>query len=70
MVFGLCTKVLEDRLLPVSLHIVPIVNLAMANGVVDTIARGLSIGECFIANEEVEVLHAALRCEMARLRWN
>ena len=69
VVLGLCTQVLEDRLLPVSLHVVPVLDLAMADGVVDAVARGLSVGECFIAYEEVEVLDAAFRRKMSGFGW-
>ena len=69
VVFGLSLHVLEDALLPVSLHVVPVLDLAMADGVVDAIARGLSVGECFIAYEEVEVLDAAFRRKMSGFGW-
>ena len=64
MVLGLCTKVLEDRLLPIPLHVVPILDLTVADGVVHTITGGLGVGEGFVADEEVEVLYAALGREM------
>ena len=44
MVLGLCTKILEDRLLPIPLHVVPVLDLAVADGVVDAIAGSLGIG--------------------------
>ncbi len=60
VVLGLRTKVLEDRLLPIPLHVVPVLDLTVADGVVDAIAGGLGVGEGFIADEEVEVLDASL----------
>jgi hypothetical protein len=69
MVLRLCAEVLEDRLFPVSFHVVPVVDLTMANRVVDTISRCLRVSKCFVANEEVEVLDPALRGEIARLCW-
>ena len=60
MVLRLCTKVLEDGLLPVTLHIIPVVDLTMTNGIADSIAWGLRIGECFIADEEIKILYTTL----------
>ena len=65
MVLGLRTKVLEDRLLPISLHVIPVLYLSVTNGIVDTIARSLGIGHSLIANEEVKVLDPAFGREMA-----
>lgn len=61
MVLRFRTQVLEDRLFPVSLHVVPVVNHAVSNGVVNVITRRLLVGDCFIANEEVKILHASFR---------
>jgi hypothetical protein len=69
MVLRLRAEVLEDRLLPVSLHVIPVVDLTMANRVVDTISWRLRISKCLVANEEVEILDPALRGEIARLCW-
>ena len=69
MVLRLRAEILEDRLFPVSLHVIPVVDLTMANRVVDTVSRRLRISKRFIANEEVEVLDPSLRGEIARLCW-
>ena len=69
MVLRLCAEILEDRLFPVSLHVIPVVDLTMANRVVDTVSRRLRISKRFIANEEVEILDPSLRGEIARLCW-
>ena len=69
MVLWLRAEILEDRLFPVPLHVIPVVDLTMANRVVDTVSRRLRISKRFIANEEVEVLYPSLRGEMARLCW-
>ena len=66
MVFRLGAEILEDRLLPVAFHVIPVVNHAVADGVVDAIAGRLGVCEGFIANEEIEVFDAAFRSEMAR----
>lgn len=61
MVFWLCSQVLEDRLLPVPLHVIPVFNLAVSDGVVDSISGCLRVGEGLIADEEIEVLYPSLR---------
>ena len=70
VVLGLRTKVLKDRLLPISLHVIPVLYLSVTNGVVDAIARSLGIGHSFIADEEVKVLDPAFGCEMTGFRGN
>ena len=69
MVLWLRPEVLEDRLFPVTLHVIPVIDLTMANRIVDTVSWRLCIGERLVANEKVEVLDPALRGEMARLGW-
>lgn len=64
MILRLCTQVLEYSLLPITLHMIPIINHAVANRVVDTISRCLGICECLVSDEEIEVLDTPLRCEM------
>lgn len=58
MVLWLASQVLEQAMLPVSLHVIPIFNLAMSNRIVDLI--GLAVGQCFVTNVKVEVLDALL----------
>ena len=65
VILGLRTKVLEDRLLPIPLHVIPILYLSVTNGIVDAIARSLGIGHSLIADEEVKVLDPAFGREMA-----
>ena len=43
MVLGLGAQVLEDRLFPVTFHVIPIINHAMTNGVVYAIAGRLGV---------------------------
>jgi len=69
MVLWLRPEVLEDRLFPVTLHVIPVIDLTMANRIVDTVSWRLRIGERLVANEKVEVLDPALRGEIARLGW-
>lgn len=63
MILRLGPQVLEDALLPVPLHLVPVLNHAMLDGVVDGVR--LVVGQCLVTNEEVEVLDATLRGEVA-----
>ena len=70
VVLGLCTQVLEDRLLPVALHIIPVLDLTMADGVVDSVARSLSVRNCLIADEEVKVLHSSFGRKVTGLGGN
>lgn len=43
MVLRFRSQILEDRLLPVSLHVIPIINLAMTDRVVYTVSWGLRV---------------------------
>lgn len=67
MILGLCSQILEDRLLPIPLHVVPVINLPMTNRIVHAVAWSFGIRESFVADEEVEVLNPALRCKMTWL---
>ncbi len=69
MVLRLCPEVLEDGLFPITLHVIPIIDLTLADRVVDTVSRCLCISKRLIANEEIEVFDSTLRGEMARLGW-
>lgn len=59
-------EVLEDALLPVTLHVVPIVDHAVLDRVVDVVR--LAVGEGLVSDEEVEVFDAALGGEVRRRR--
>lgn len=65
MVLWLRAQILEDRLLPVALHVVPVVNHAVADGVVHSVSRRLRVGECLIADEEIKILNTPLRRKVA-----
>ena len=60
MILWLRSQILEDGLLPVPLHVVPILNLTMADGVIDTISGGLRVRKCLVANEEIEIFNSSL----------
>lgn len=62
VVFGFSSEVLEDRLFPEPLHVIPIINLAVSNGIVYAIARRCRVRDGFIADEEVKILNTALAC--------
>jgi len=70
MIFGLCAQILEDGLLPVPFHVIPVLDRAVTDGVVDSI--GLGVGQCLVADEEVEVVDTPLARQVPRLgrhRW-
>lgn len=62
VIFRLSSQVLEDRLLPVPLHIIPVLNLAVSDRIVDAISRSLRIRKGLIADEEVEIFDSSLGC--------
>jgi hypothetical protein len=65
MVLGLGAQVFEDALLPVALHMIPVFDHSVANGVVYAIR--FRVGDRFVANKEVQVLNTALGGEMTGL---
>ena len=67
VILWFCTKVLEDGLFPVSLHMVPVVDLPMSDRIVNTIPGSLCIREGFVTNEEIQVFYSAFRCKVTRL---
>ena len=69
MVLRLRPEVLEDCLFPVTLHVIPVIDLTMANRIVDTVSWRLRISKRLVADEKVEVLDPAFRGEIAGLGW-
>ena len=65
VVLWLRAQILEDRLLPVALHVVPVVNHAVADGVVHPVPRRLRVGEGLIPDEEIKILNTPLRRKVA-----
>ena len=63
MVFWFCLHILEDALLPESLHQIPIIDSTMSNRILHRVSLRICYG--FIADEEIKVLDAALGREMA-----
>ena len=61
VIFRLGPQVLEDRLLPVPLHVIPVLNLAMTDRIVDAVSRSLRVRKCLVADEEIKILDSALR---------
>lgn len=53
MVFWFGPEVFEDRLLPVTFHMIPIINHTVSDRVVYTITRCPRISQGFISNEEI-----------------
>ena len=62
MILWLRPEILKDRLFPVPLHVVPVVNHSVSNGIVYAIARSLDIGQGFVTDEEVEVFDPSFGC--------
>jgi hypothetical protein len=60
MILWLRPKVLEDCLFPITLHVIPVIDLTMADRIVDTVSWRLRISKRLIANEKVEILDPAL----------
>ena len=56
VLFRIASHVLEDAPLPVALHVVPVLDDAVADGVVDGVLVGP--GDGLVADPEVHVLHA------------
>lgn len=63
VVLRLSTKVFEYGLLPVALHMIPVVNHTMADGIMDTICLGIS--KRFISDVKIEVLNSTFRSKVA-----
>lgn len=65
VVFRLCPQILEDRLLPVPLHMVPVLNHSMTNRVMHAVSRRLRVRQCFIADEKVEIFDSTFGRQVA-----
>ena len=62
MVLRLSSQIFEDGLLPVTLHMVPVLDHTVADRVMHAVAWGLRVRQRLIANEEVEVFYSTFRC--------
>ena len=60
MIFRFRSEIFEDRLLPVPLHVIPVIYLTVSDGVVDAISRGLCIRDSFVSDEEIKILYTTL----------
>ena len=60
MIFRFRSEIFEDRLLPVPLHVIPVIYLTMSDGVVDAISGSLCIRNSFVADEEIKILYTTL----------
>jgi hypothetical protein len=69
MVFWLCSEILEDSLLPVPFHVVPIIDHSLPDGIIYSISWRLRICKRFVTDEEVKVFYTTFRCQMSGLRW-
>ena len=59
MILRLSAQIFKDGLLPISLHLIPILNHPMPNRIINTVR--LVVGESFVSNEEVEILDTPFR---------
>lgn len=64
MILRLNAQVLENRVRPISLHKVPVLDLPMADWIVHSITRTTTRSQTLIANEEVQVFRSTLRRQM------
>lgn len=64
MILRLRAQILEDSLLPIPLHVIPVIDHPMSNWIVDTVAWGFSIRERLVSNEEIEIFYSSFGCEM------
>ncbi len=65
VVLWLGSKVLEDALFPVSLHMIPVINKSMTNRIMQAISLRVSHG--LVSDEEIKVLNPTLRGKISRL---
>jgi hypothetical protein len=64
MILWFSSEILEDGLLPVPFHVIPVVYQALPDGVVYAIAWSLCICNRLVADEEIEIFHLAFgRCK-------
>lgn len=64
MIFGLDAQILENRVGPEALHMIPVFNLAVSNGVVNAVSRSAGSGQGLVSNEEIQVLSSAFSRQM------
>ena len=65
MVFRLDSQVLEYRVGPEPLHLIPILDLAMPNWVVNAISGTVRSCKCFVTYEEIQVLCSSLHRQIS-----
>jgi hypothetical protein len=58
MIFWFAAEIFEDAMFPISLHMSPVVNLTMSDGIVGSIGFGSVEG--FISNEEIQIINTLL----------
>lgn len=61
MVLGLHAQIFEDRVRPESFHVVPVLDLSVPDGVVNTISWATARSQRFVTDKEIQVLRATLR---------
>jgi hypothetical protein len=68
VIFRLSPQILEDGLLPVSFHVIPVVYHSMTDRVVYSISWGFRVRKGFVSDKEIKVFYTTLRREVTRLR--
>ena len=56
-------EVLEDAMLPIPLHLIPVLNLTVPDGVADRVS--FRVCEGLVANVKIQVVNASLGSEVA-----
>lgn len=64
MVFGFSAQILEYRLLPIPLHMVPIIDHTVSDRIVHSISRRFGIRKRLIADEEIQIFDPPFRGEV------
>jgi hypothetical protein len=59
VILRLRPEILEDRLLPVPLHKIPVLNLPVSDWITNTISWSFCVGDGLLADEEVQILYSA-----------
>ena len=67
VVFGLDSQILEYGVGPKSLHLIPILDLAMSDRVGDAVARIVASRKSLITNEEVQIFCTSFASQIRAL---
>lgn len=67
VVFGFYPEIFEDALLPESLHVVPVLDLTVTDGVAQSVVAGTTgvVTQCLITDIKVKVFSSSLLCDVS-----